>query len=434
MQLMTPAIACALFLMSAPAFAQVATPEVASAPALAPLTLQEAITRAASANPALRAKKAQLAAAQGARTEANALLFNNPQVSVEGTRRQVPQPASGDARRSEWAAGLSQAFETGGQGGFRRDATAAALEALRYEIADTLRQVRSEVTIRFYRVLTLQQRIELETQALRLFDDAAAAVQKRRQAGEDTKLDANVALVEAERARNQLALAQEQLIEARNDLAAVLQMTGSALPQAQAQGDLAPVAPEFTLNDLLSNLDAQPRLRALAEREKSANARLRLQNASVYPDVTVGVNVAREGPGVARERLTTLSVSVPLPLFKRNAAGIGQAATDATQAQIEREAALRDTRANVTALWFRLASQEQRVRRLEESVVPALTENQSLSIKSRQAGQIGLLELIVVNRQALDARRDLIEAHSDYHTTRAALELTAGWPREGNQP
>ena len=52
-----------------------------------------------------------------------------------------------------------------------------------------------------------------------LFDSTAAAVEKRRAAGEDTRLDANVALVEAERARNQLALAQEQLLEARAALA-----------------------------------------------------------------------------------------------------------------------------------------------------------------------------------------------------------------------
>lgn len=430
MQSTTLAIACTLFLISAPGYAQVAPSVGITAPTLTPLTLQDAWARAALANPTLRAKKAQLDAAQGARTEANALLFNNPQLSIDGTRRQVPQFGSGDERRKEWAAGLSQAFETGGQGRFRRDAAAAALEALHHEIADTQRQVRSEVTTRFYRVLTLQQRIELETQALKLFDDAAVAVQKRRQAGEDTKLDSNVAMVEAERARNQLALAQEQLLEARGELAARLQLADAAVPQAQ--GDATPVATGYTLNDLLNNLETQPRLLALAEREKSANARLKLENASVYPDVTVGVNIGREGPDNARERLTMLSVSVPLPLFKRNAAGIGQAATDATQAQIERETALRDARANVTALWSRLGSQEQRVRRLQESVLPALTENLGLSVKSRQVGQIGLLELIVVNRQALDARRDLIEALSDYHTTRATLELTSGWPHEGN--
>ena len=41
--------------------------------------------------------------------------------------------------------------------------------------------------------------------------------------------------------------------------------------------------------------------------------------------------------------------------------------------------------------------------------MPALDDNQTLSLKSQRAGQIGLLELIVVNRQALDARRDVEE-------------------------
>ena len=61
---------------------------------------------------------------------------------------------------------------------------------------------------------------------------AAAAVQKRRVAGEDTKLDANVAAVEAERARNQLAQANEQLLDARNELSAKLQLSSERLPQA----------------------------------------------------------------------------------------------------------------------------------------------------------------------------------------------------------
>ena len=426
----TLAIACTLFLMSTPCFSQGATPAAIAAPALLPLALQDALARALLANPVLRAKQAQLAAAEGARMDARALLFNNPQVSLDNTWRRVPQPGSADEQRGEWGAGLSQTFETGGQGRFRRDAADAALEALNHEIADSQRQVRSDVAGRFYQVLAMQQRVEIEIQAVKLFDDAATVVQKRRQAGEDTKLDANVAMVEAERARNQLSLAQEQLLEARRELAARLQLADSALPQAQ--GDLTPVVTRYTLDDLLKSVDTQPRLLALAERQKSAGARLRLESASVYPDVTVGLNIGRQGSDNARERLTTLSVSIPLPLFKRNAAGIGQATSEATHAQIERETAMRDARADVRALWFKLLSQERRVRRLLESVAPALAENVNLSAKSRQAGQIGLLELIVVNRQALDARRDLIEALSDYYTTRAALELAAGALNDGN--
>lgn len=429
-----PALACTIFLYSVPAFAQVrdaiapASAGSGLASELTSLTLPEALARAAIASPSLRGRQAQLAAAEGLDTEARALLSNNPQISFDKTRRQVPLPPTGTENRSEWSGGISQVFETGGQGRFRRETAAAGLEALRYEIAAEKRQVRSDVSSRFFRVLALQQRVELEAQALQLFDDAATAVQRRRRAGEDTKLDANVAMVEAERARNQMAQAREELAGARAELAARLQLVGPALPQAR--GDLSPLPLPYTVNDLLGNLDAQPAMLALAAREKRAQSKYQLERASGSPDITVGVNVGREGPGSAREKLTTLSVSIPLPLFKRNYAAIGEAVSQATQAQIDRETGLRDARANLYALWSRLASQEQRVRRLQESVLPALTENLRLSVKSRQAGQIGLLELIVVNRQALDARRDLIEALSEYHSTRAALELAAGWPNE----
>ncbi len=55
---------------------------------------------------------------------------------MEATRREVPQPSGGDERRREWTGGLSQAFETGGQGSYRRQAASAALEALHLHCAD----------------------------------------------------------------------------------------------------------------------------------------------------------------------------------------------------------------------------------------------------------------------------------------------------------
>ncbi|MFY9327214.1 MAG: TolC family protein, partial [Georgfuchsia sp.] len=366
----------------------------------------------------------------GTQADASAWLNSNPEVSLAKTRRDVPQPVGTD-RYSEWNTGISQTLEIAGQRGHRVDAADAAMAALRAEIADTRRQIRAEVTERFYQVLALQQRADIETLALKLFDDTATAIQKRRVAGEDTKLDANVASVEAERARNQLAIAQERLLEARSALAAKLQLPATRLPQAV--GELAATRSSYTLNDLLTTTESQPRQRALTERENNANARLSLERASRYPDITVGANVGREGPVGGRERLTTFSVSLPLPLFKRNQAGVGQATTELQQAQIARQATLRDTRSNVTTLWAKLNSLDARVRRLKDSVLPALDDNQTLSLKSQRAGQIGLLEMIVVNRQALDARRDLIDALTEYHATRVALELAAGWPQEGTQ-
>ena len=133
----------------------------------------------------------------------------------------------------------------------------------------------------------------------------------------------------------------------------------------------------------------------------------------------------------SRERVTTLSISVPLPLFKRNDAAIGQALSEATQAEIERAAAARDGQAQVRRLWSRLDSQRERVARLQRSMVAASTDNQQLAAKSRQAGQIGLLDQLLVNRQALDAERDLNDALAEFHITRIELENAAGWSQEG---
>ena len=426
-------LALASALAACPWMAEAQTPAPAAVVQAAALTLDEAWRLADAANPALKAKQAQLAAAEGARADAAAPMYNNPQLALQNTRRSVTPAGLPGERWNEPSLGLSQTIEVAGQRGHRLAVSEAALSALRADIEDSRRQLHAEVAQAFFRVLALQQRADVDEEALRLFEATAAAVQKRRTAGEDTKLDANVAAIEAERARNQLAQAREQLVDARADLATRLQLAPGALPNAS--GDLADRANTvYTLDALLSAIDAQPRLRSLAARQDSAQARLKLEEAARYPDVTVGLSVGREGPGDARERLTTLSMSVPLPLFKRNGAGIGQASSELSQVRIERESAARDVRAQVYTLWTKLQSLQVRVRRLQESVLPALADNQQLSVKSQRAGQIGLLELIVVNRQALDARRDLIDALGDLQTARHALEAAAGWTQQGAQP
>lgn len=400
-----------------------------TSPGPAPLTLVEAL-RLAETHPAVRGREAQWAAAEGSRREAASLLFNNPEFSVEQTRR---RGATSDGRANDWNAGFAQTIETGGQQARRREASQASLNALRAEIDDARRQARADVALRFHAVLAAQRRVRIEQRSVELFDGTSQAVAKRRIAGEDTRLDANVALIELERARNALALSKEQWLDARAELGTALQLPPSLTPEVL--GDL--VLPEgkalpYELEQLMVSAQALPKQRALAAREDAARSRVSVERASRYPDVTVGLRVGREGPGDGRERVATLSLSVPLPLFKRNHAAIGQALSEAVQAEIERTRAARDVPAQVRRLWLRLDSQRQRLQRLQQAMVGAALDNQQLAAKSRQAGQIGLLDQLLVNRQALDAQRDLNEALAEFHTTRIELENAAGWSQEGS--
>jgi cobalt-zinc-cadmium efflux system outer membrane protein len=397
----------------------------------AALTLAEAMRLAETAHPAVRAREAQLTAAEGSRREAESLLFGNPELNADRTRRRPEAPEG--ARADEWSVGIAQPFEIGGQQARRREAASAALQALRAEIDEAKRQARADAGLRYFAVLAAQRRVQIEQRSLELFESTAQAVEKRRAAGEDTRLDANVALIEAERARNALASAREQLLDARSELGTVLQLPPSAMPEIAGEM-VHPVGdrPLYELEPLLTSAQNRPRQRALVARQDAARARVGVEQASRYPDVTVGVSVGREGPGTARERVTTLSVSVPLPLFKRNDAAIGQALSEADQAEIERAVAIRDTQAQVRRLWSRLDSQRERAQRLQRAMLVVARQSQELAAKSRQAGQIGLLDQLLVNRQTLDAERELNEALAEYHATRIELEYAAGWSQEGS--
>lgn len=426
------AAAAGLCVAAAQVQSQPVTPPVApaavqtapSADAARALTLEEAVQIAVRASANVRLREAQLAAAQGLQREAASPLFNNPELSAEQARRRP----SGETERT---VGLAQAIETGGQQGHRRHAAAANLEALQFEIDDAKRQSRADAMLRFHAVLSAQRRVQIEQRALQLFETTSQAVARRRAAGEDTRLDANVALIEAERARNALAVAQEQLVEARAELAALLQLPAAQLPSVVApRAPDAPASPGFTLDQLLQAVQGQPKLRALSAREEVARARLGVERGKRMPDVTLGMAVGREGPPGGRERVTTWSVSLPLPLFNRNSAGIGQALTDVGQAEVERSVGVRDSEAQVRRLWLRLSSQRDRVARLQEAILAAARDNQQLATRSRQAGQIGLLDQLVVNRQAIDAERELVEAQTEFENTRIELERAAGWPQE----
>ena len=388
----------------------------------AQLTLEQAWKQAEETNPALRSAQASLVVVQGEMSDANALLWNNPGIFTERRNRNISQTGQ-TIDSKEGLSGLSQPFEIAGQQGIRRRAAEKNLAAVQESIAETRRQVRADVERRFVEVLRLQLRIQAEEQATRLIEEAAEAVSKRVAEGEDSRMDGNLAKVEAERARNQVSILREQLIQARADLSALLQLPPERMPEIT--GALDAVLPSYTLEDLLVSATHRPLLNALDYRAGVARDKVALERASVYPDVTLGLRYGRE-LGVDK-KVTTLSFSLPLPLFRRNATGIGRAEADLTQTEIEKQTASRDVRAQIVALWERLESLKVRAKRLSESVLPSLEENQHLSSASFRAGEIGLLQLLLVNRQVLDGQRDLLDARTELRLSKVALEAAAGW-------
>ena len=397
-----------------------------------PLTLDEALRRAEEVAPAVNVARAQLGAGEAELREANAFLWNNPVLSGDTTRRRIPQPGLSDGRVTEWAVGLAQTFETGGQSAHRRAAASASREAFTYSVPDARRRLRADVAAKFFRVLSLQQRVDIEREAQGIAEEAAALAAKRVAGGEDSRLDGNLARIEGERARNQAAAARESLTQARAELAAILQLPFASLPEVT--GDLSPPALPIDQQDVLERVSQRPDLLALERRVEAARRRVDFERAVRSPDLTMGITSGREGPYDTRKSFAMLSISVPLPLFKRNDAAIGRSVAELTQAELEHLAALSGARAELAGLLDRFATLEERVRRLRSEVLPALDENLRLSRRARQAGEIAVPQLLLITRQAVDARRELLEAQTEQRLVATAIEAATAEAQSKEKP
>ena len=389
------------------------------------ISLGEAMLLAQQASPSVRTLEAARAAAQAELADTRALFWNNPQLNLETRRRRLAQPASGSGAQQDSAFGINQTFETGGQPRARRAAAEAALEASWQAVEQAKQEAKLEAAKRFVSVLQLQLRVDVERAGADLLIQAAQNMAKRVKAGEDTKLDGNLAQVEAERAQAQLSLTQDELSQARASLATVLQLPAGELPEAV--GALQSEAQPYQLDDLLAAARLHPRLQAAGARARAAEGKFSLERANRYPDLTLGVSSSQEKSLEGADRVTTFTLSLPLPLFRNNGAAIARADAERAQFQIELQAARRESESTVRVLWQRADLLRQRAARLEQAILPPLLENQRLSLAALRAGEIGITQFLLARRQALEAQRELSEARAQALLVRLELESTAGW-------
>lgn len=400
---------------------------VCTAPALQaePLTFEAAWNMAARNNPELKRVIANQSIPAGEALDASGLLYYNPTVNLEARQRRVAQIGSTDPRRGEYGVGVSQTFELAGQQRFRRLAAAESTAAVAQDIAEEYRALHVQLEEQFITVLTVQKRIEVEQRILTLIEQNTALSRKRVSAGEDSLLDGNLAIVDAERARNQLIALNEQLLRARTQLAATLQLNANEFPEVT--GELMPNQTQYSLQELLNKLDSRPGIQSLNSKEASARARLDLQKSMRYPDLTVSLINTTEASMAGSDNISSIGVSLPLPIFRRNGAGVGRAAAELTQSEVNRLSETRNAKAIIEAAWLRRVNIQERVRRLHSEVYPRLEQNLTLAKKAFENGEIGLPQLLIVQRQAVDAQRDIIDAQKDLRLVQIELEYVSGW-------
>lgn len=391
-----------LFLCAAPVLAQERS-----------LTLQDALALARERGAGIALAQGRIGETRARQVQAGRRFQENPVLEVESG------PRFGDGTSLDFEASVTQGLDSGRRRSARLAGTQAALERAEADLDEVRRQLLRDVWTAFVRARTEGERAALLRRSREAADALLAATERRYEAGEATALEQNRARTVAAGARADLMAAEATGSAVLAELKALLGLRPEAT--VDVRGDITP-RPPLDLGALLARIDQRPDLRALAAGLREAEAEVLLGQALARPEWGVRGGVGREEDA----EIVTAGVVVTLPVHNRGqeTLAIGEARAAALRQEIAttRAAAEAEVRGRYVALERRLEA----ARELERTALPALDDNESLVLKSFEAGEIDLGELLLVRREILETRLAYLDRLLEASLTRFELEAAAG--------
>ncbi|HVJ61155.1 MAG TPA: TolC family protein [Tahibacter sp.] len=383
------------------------------------LPLREALERTLKSNPDLAAYQYVLKAQDGRIAQAG--LKPNPTLSaslenVLGTG----QVKSFD--NAELTLSLSQLIELGGLRDKRVAVARGERETLAIDGHIRRLDVVAETARRFVTLASLQEQHRLTHQAVELAEKTAVAVDRRIKAAKSPLAEQERAVVALERARNDDAHAEHEILTARYALAAAWGATEPDFERANADlYDLTTIAPYDTL---LSNLQATPDLERYLSEARMRESEVTLALASAKPGIEVGVGLRRlQG---SRDTALVFSVGMPLPVYNRNQGFVAEAQARASGAQAQRDAEAVKARTSLFGYYRELVDRRREVEALAQRALPSAESALKNTEYAYERGRYGYLEFVDAQRELLSVKRSLIDAATQYHLTLIEIERLTG--------
>jgi outer membrane protein, heavy metal efflux system len=378
------------------------------------LTYEQALDRARKRAPLILAAQDRINEARGRLLGAKVLLRENPLLELSAGPRYREGSELIDAE-----IGISQSFELGGR---RRSRIAAAQAGLDRETAssqNTARQLLRDVASAFWQAVAAGEQVQLVRNADKVANELSESMRKRYEAGDITILDFNVARTAAARTRVQLREAEAEQVRALGDLRIFLGM--DVATQLAVEGNLA--EPEhYDLDQLTAEAIRRPDLEATAAELRQVEAEIQLGRGSAWPDVGLGFRYGRdEGSTIARGGLT-----FTLPVFSRGQELRATGESRATRLRRELEAGSLAVVNEVKTAFEIQKRRADAAEELRQNGVEALDENDALALRSFEEGEMNLLDLLLIRRDAFETRLLYLGQLLEAKLAAADLEARAG--------
>jgi cobalt-zinc-cadmium efflux system outer membrane protein len=341
----------------------------------------------------------------------------NPELSIEAENIYGDDELEG-LDSAEITYGVEQLVEFPGKRGSRVNIAESERARSYFERDAAQLDLIRDVTIAYAELVAAQQELFILEEERGLAAEVRDSVAAKVEAGKEPPIQQNKAQIELSSSEIALDRARRMAIAKKQTLAAL--MGSDTTDFAVQPGSLPAVTEPEPLEIYQAHVAQTPDAQTLEAGVTQAQAALSLEKANVLPDPTVslGVKQFRENDTQA----FVAGVSLPIPVFNINRAGIERAGHELNAAKLDQRSGQLTLQTALIETYGNFTSAYREASALQASVLPGAEEAFQFARGGYDAGKFGYLEVLDAQRTLFDARRQFNEAVLDYHQQRAVLE------------
>ena len=396
----------------------------AAAASAEPMTFDQALDRAGQFAPSVAARTKQVEAERLKRSTAAQL--PDPKLELGVQDYPVTGPNAFDPLADDFTmlrVGVSQDFPNPAKRRARVGRAQADVAAAEAEVGVEARDVRIAVGLAWIDLYFAKRKLQVLAELDKNIDDLGATVGARLTSGSARPSDAiRPAQLKAEVADRRAAI-EAEIGRAR---AILTRWTGDASPDASG-----PLPDQLVNHDaLVAHLEQLPSVRRLDVATGQAEADVRLARADKRPDWSVGVSYGKRAPRFGD--LLSVGVTIDLPIFasRRQDPIIAARAREVERARLDREAALRELKAQLDTDLAEHAKHYAQYARAKDTIVPLAEQRAKLDLASYEAGQLNLGLALTSTIDAAEAELNLFDREAETVRGGVQIKLTYGSERQ----
>jgi len=408
--------------------ADVVAPQPAgTAPAAAPaIRITDLVARTVGENPELAYYTAEVEAAKSKRDVAGRL--PDPELGVQIGQRSLRSQGGGGGDGLAWSVSISQRFDFTGRNSLRKAIADRQVERAEAGIEQFRRELAAKATELGHALLAAQQRMdaadEVAARGKRLLDTLIL----RDPAGVAPMLERRVIEAEVIKLEKRAADERAKLLSALAELNLLRGVSPDApLKLARDRAEFVPAPDEASLFATALRDNFTLKQYELGFEEQGLN--VSLERKQGYGDVTLSPYYS-EVNGGDRERTVGLGVSVPLPLWDRNASPSAEARARKAQAETALQVSRRELRKDLAEAMQSYKSSQSLMANRSRDEVDRFREAADLADRHYRLGAVPVSTYLSLQEAYLDVVDTITSTRADAARSAAKLTAITGMPMQ----